>query len=137
MILVILSIKPKYCQAIIDGKKKYEFRKQIPKHWKNARFLIYASSPVQRIIGEFTSKEVINASPDEVWEKCERDAGITLQEFYSYFKDKDKAIALHIDDFTEYDPIDPWEAFNQFYPPQSYQYLTHNHLFTTSRIVNE
>ena len=134
MILVILSIKPKYCQAIIDGKKKYEFRKRIPKHWKDARFLIYASSPVQRIIGEFTSSEVIDGSPEEVWKRCGKDAGITQDEFYIYFKEKDSALALQIDEFIEYNPINPWEAFNQFYPPQSYKYLTHNELFSTSQL---
>ncbi len=132
MILVILSIKPKYCQAIIDGQKKYEFRKRIPKHWKNARFLIYASSPVQRIIGEFTSSEVVDGSLEKVWKRCGKDGGITQEEFYSYFESKESAIALQIDEFIEYDPIDPWKAFNQFHPPQSYQYVTNDDLFSTS-----
>ena len=129
---VILSIKPKYCQAIIEGRKKYEFRKRIPKHWKAARFLVYASSPVQRIIGEFTSSEIVNASPDEVWSRCGLDGGISKEEFFSYFEDKESAIALQIDDFNEYIPIDPWKAFNQFSPPQSYQYLSIEDLFSTS-----
>lgn len=132
--LVILSVKPKYCQAIIEGRKKYEFRKRVPKHWKDARFLVYASSPIQRIIGEFTSSEIVNASPEEVWRRCGKDGGISKDEFFSYFEDKESAIALQIDEFHEYIPIDPWKAFNQFCPPQSYQYLSIEDLFSTPDI---
>ena len=132
MILVILSIKPKYCQAIVEGTKRYEFRKRIPKNWKEARFLIYASSPIQRIIGEFKSTEVIDASPEEIWKKCQEEAGISKEEFCSYFKSTKSAFALHIEDFIEYDPIDPRAALSHFTPPQSYQYLTYRDLFTSS-----
>lgn len=31
MCTLVLSIKPEYLQRILDGTKKYEFRKRIPK----------------------------------------------------------------------------------------------------------
>ncbi len=132
--LVILSIKPKYCNRIASGKKKYEFRKRIPKHWDEVRFLVYSSSPIKKIIGEFSSSKVISASPEEVWELCQSDAGISSEEFFAYFKGRTNAYAIQIDEFVEYDPIDPIVAFNEFCPPQSYQYLTYNHLFSSSQI---
>lgn len=78
---------------------------------------------------------MINASPEEVWKRCGKDGGISKDEFFEYFDDKDSAIALQIDEFKEYIPIDPWQVINQFYPPQSYQYLSKDDLLLPSEII--
>jgi len=47
---VLLSVKPKYAEEIISGRKKYEFRKSIFKREDIKKMYIYSSSPVKKII---------------------------------------------------------------------------------------
>ncbi|HET6989695.1 MAG TPA: ASCH domain-containing protein, partial [Bacteroidia bacterium] len=56
---VLLSIKPKYAKAIIDGKKKVEFRK-LPFKLNVNKVYIYSSAPEQKIIGYFTFDDIIS-----------------------------------------------------------------------------
>ena len=56
---VVLSIKPEFANKIFDGTKKYEFRKAIFKNDKIKTIIVYASSPVQQVIGEFEIEKII------------------------------------------------------------------------------
>ncbi len=58
---VLLSIKPKYAELIFDGSKKFEFRRTIFKNIQVKTVVVYASSPVQRVIGEFQIEEILNS----------------------------------------------------------------------------
>ncbi len=44
---VLLSVKPKYANEIIAGRKKYEVRKSIFKRENIEKMYIYSSSPVK------------------------------------------------------------------------------------------
>lgn len=57
---VVLSIKPEFAFKIFDGTKKFEFRKSIFKNVKIKSVIVYASSPIQQVIGEFEIDEVLN-----------------------------------------------------------------------------
>jgi predicted transcriptional regulator len=49
---VLLSIKPKYVKAILNGTKKYELRKSAFRCKEDIeRVYIYATSPVKKIVG--------------------------------------------------------------------------------------
>jgi predicted transcriptional regulator len=62
-----LSIKPEFAFKIFDGTKKFEFRKSIFKNKKVHTVLVYASSPVQRVIGEFQITQIINQDIHTLW----------------------------------------------------------------------
>lgn len=65
---IILSIKSQYVEEIKAGRKLYEFRKAIFKR-KVAKVYIYASAPVSKVVGEFQPVEVIQGTPEEVWQQ--------------------------------------------------------------------
>ena len=46
MSTILLSIKPEYAKKIIDGTKKYEFRKRLAKH-PVTKIIIYSTFPGQ------------------------------------------------------------------------------------------
>ena len=48
---VILSIKPEFVEKIINGEKKFEYRRKIFKK-DVEKVLIYASSPIKLVVGE-------------------------------------------------------------------------------------
>lgn len=64
---VLLSIKPEFANKIFDGTKKFEFRKSIFKNKDIKTVVVYASSPVQRVIGEFEIERILNFDLDTLW----------------------------------------------------------------------
>jgi len=121
---VLLSIKPKYVMSIIDGRKRYEFRKRIFRQPSVSRIYIYASSPVKKIVGSFEVGKILEDRPADLWENVKDYAGINDRDFFSYFAGKSRAFAIEIQDLREFsEPIDPRETMPGFVPPQSYCYM--------------
>lgn len=56
---VLLSIKPEFAFKIFDGTKHFEFRKVIFKNPNVNIVVVYASSPVQQVIGEFEIETIL------------------------------------------------------------------------------
>lgn len=120
---VLLSIKPEFVQEIVAGNKKYEYRKKIFKQ-EIESVVIYASMPVGRIVGEFTVGEIISDSPLEIWKITSEYSGISFNAYQKYFKGKKAGYAIQIKELTLYEePINPYEEFENFMPPQSYRYI--------------
>lgn len=119
---VLLSIKPEFANLIFSGKKKYEYRKQIFKKDVTS-VVVYASFPVQKIIGEFTIDDIEYDNIDQLWQKTEAQSGITFEYFSQYFTNKETGYAIKVADTILYtDPIDLHEVYPSS-PPQSFAYL--------------
>ena len=122
---VLLSIKPQFVAEIMKGNKLYEFRKAIYKRKDVKRIVVYASSPVCRVVGEIEVDEILCANPEELWKMTQDKAGITREFFDEYFLDRDKAYAIGIKQFLPYaQPERLAEAFPGKVPPQSFCYLS-------------
>jgi len=93
---VLLSIKPKYANQIINGNKKYEFRKSLFKNRDLDMVYIYSSSPVKRIVGAFSIKKIIEKHPEQLWSECKDFSGIDEDDFFCYFRGKEKGFAIVI-----------------------------------------
>ena len=120
---VLLSIKPKYADKIIEGEKKFEFRKTRLCKERIDDIYIYSSSPVKKIIGKITINKILEGHPKKIWELCHKYSGLTEEEFFSYFAGKEIAFALVIEEVEQFnEPIDPYAKFDGFMPPQSYRY---------------
>lgn len=119
---VLLSIKPEFAFKIFEGTKRFEFRKAIFKRPDVKTVVVYASSPVQQVIGEFEIEDIISNSPSAVWEKTKKYSGITKGFFNKYFENKEVAYAIKIKDVKKYDIPLCLDVFNVV-PPQSYVYL--------------
>jgi len=120
---VILSIKPEFAEKIFDGSKQYEFRRSIFKDPNVKTVVVYASSPVQKIIGEFEIERILNLSLDNLWDTTQDFSGITKDYFLSYFENKDAGYAIKIKKAKKYNkPLCIREDFNAT-PPQSFLYL--------------
>lgn len=128
---VLLSVKPKYVTAMIKGNKKYEFRKSIWRSNKKIKKVyIYSSAPIQKIIGIFTIRDIIEDNPNNLWIKFGEFSGIREDEFFNYFKSSKKAFAIEIEAIEIFEkPIDPFREFSDFKPPQSFYYVDENVLF--------
>jgi len=120
---VLLSIKPEYAFKIFDGSKKFEFRKVIFKNPNIKTVVVYASSPVQKVIGEFEIDGILSFDPQSIWRMTKKHSGISESFFNEYFADRDVAHAIKIKNTKKYKkPLSLQKDFNVL-PPQSYVYL--------------
>ncbi len=121
---VLLSIKPEYAEKIFEGSKKYEFRKILFKNPEITRVIVYASYPVQKVIGEFEIENVISESPTKLWRQTKEDSGITKSFFDSYFLGKSQGHAIKIKFVERYNkPLCLKQDFQIQHPPQSFMYV--------------
>lgn len=121
---VVLSIKPEFAFKIFEGTKKFEFRKAIFKNENIKTVIVYASSPVQKVIGEFEIEKIINKDLDTLWGITQIYSGISEDYFYQYFADKQQGFAIQIKKPKKYrTPKCLWGDFNLL-PPQSFAYYT-------------
>ena len=135
--LVILSIKPKYAEAILSGKKKCEFRKN-PFSNGIKTVIIYESSPVSKIVGWFTIKKQYIGKPSYIWRMHSKKGGISKKEFDDYYNGSKIAVCLEIDKIKKLKPpLDPYELNDDFIPPQSYRYASDRDLSFIIRKIPE
>jgi predicted transcriptional regulator len=121
---VLLSIKPEFAEKIFDGTKRVEFRRSIFTSNIIKNVVVYSSSPVQKIIGEFEIEEILKGSPEYLWDKTSNEAGISKLFFDQYFNGKGMGYAIRIKSVTKYSyPICLQMDLNIARPPQSFQYL--------------
>ena len=120
---VLLSIKPEFANKIFDGTKKYEFRRTIFKNPEIKKIVVYASSPVQKVIGEFEIEQILNLDIEALWNRTKKYSGISENYFFDYFIDKEFGFAIKIKNIKKYKiPKCIREDFNAT-PPQSFLYL--------------
>jgi len=113
-----MSIRPRFAEAILDGKKTVELRRRRPSLPVGVRVLIYASSPTQHVIGWFETGSVIADRPTVLWEMVRDRAGVSRAEFRAYFAGCELAHAIEISAAERLSPM----ALGMR-PPQSWQYL--------------
>lgn len=121
---ILLSIKPQFVKQIERGEKKFEFRRSLPKRQDIDRIVVYASSPICKLVGEIEIAEILVDSLDNLWKYTGDKSGLSKSEFYKYFNGKEKANAFKIKKFIPYSSP---KAIKEIYPnkvaPQSFCYV--------------
>lgn len=120
---VLLSIKPEYAEKILQGHKKFEFRRTIFKFPEVTKVVIYASSPVQKIIGEFEVDQILTLKLGELWKKTKQDSGIDKEFYDSYFAGKEIGHAIKVKKVKRYANYLDLEDLQIKQAPQSFIYL--------------
>jgi predicted transcriptional regulator len=119
---ILISIKPKYANKIVDGLKLVELRRKFPMK-KDCYLVIYSSSPDKAIIGYTQIQSVAKLPVKDLWEKHKNHSYITEKDFYKYFEGTEKGFAISFKIVKK--------LFNSLNlqdlgikPPQSYRYIT-------------
>ncbi len=120
----MLAIKEEFANKIFAGTKRYEFRKSIFKDDRVKTVVVYVSSPVQKVVGEFDIDRVYHGEPELIWEKTKEHSGISKEFFDLYFAERDLAYAIKIKKVKKYrKPKVLKDDYNILFAPQSYLYL--------------
>ena len=111
-----------YAKAIFDGSKRFEFRRSIFR--EDIRVVIvYMSSPVMQVVGEFRVEGIITDCVDALWDRTEAHAGIQRDAFMDYFAGRDLGHAIRIGKVKRYDKPRNLKETYGVRPPQSFLYL--------------
>jgi predicted transcriptional regulator len=132
MQVILMSIKPKYAEQIMQGSKTVELRRVAPNLNKSAVILIYESTPVKAITGYAFITGITKLSPSEAWTRYAGKAQISKHDFDEYYQGTDQAFVIHLKEAVRLlEPISLADLRNERIlsnPPQSYRYL-HLHAF--------
>jgi predicted transcriptional regulator len=128
--VALLSIHPRYAEAILDGEKLVEFRR--------SRFaedvsvvVVYATQPVGRVIGWFEVEDIVEGSPRGLWRRFSSCAGIERAAYLAYFDTAERAFGIRVRRAVRLKrPRLLTELLPNPRPPQSFQYLPEGALAT-------
>lgn len=121
---ILLSIHPQYMDAILQGHKRFEYRKTMP---LDVKFIVfYVTSPVSRVVAVANVENIICERPQILWRKTRNASGISFSSFKKYFERTSRAIAAHLGTVRELkNPMRLGSKFLPKFPPQSYCNLTY------------
>ncbi len=121
---LLLSIKPRFADAIFARTKRVELRRVKPRVGPGDLVLVYVTSPRCTLEGAFEVERVFAESPTVLWRHVEKQAGVTKEEFDSYFSGRDVAYGIVVRKIWKLPPVS-LSALRRakIRPPQSYQYL--------------
>jgi len=119
-----LSIKPEFAESILNGEKRFEFRKGVFRNKEVKTVVIYATMPVGKVVGEFDIDGIISSEPAELWKTTRKYAGITRDFFDAYFSQRTTGFAIAVKNPRRYEnPVLLKELVPGAVPPQSFRYI--------------
>ncbi|WP_083459569.1 ASCH domain-containing protein [Jiangella muralis] len=125
---VLLSLRPRFATAILDGSKTVEVRRRPTRAPAGTLLLLYASSPTMAIVGTAELEAVEVHDPDVAWKEHESSLGLSRDEFDQYLEGSGIACLIHIREprtFAAPIPLSRLRAAtDRFNPPQSLRYIT-------------
>lgn len=122
---VLLSIDPEYAEAILDGEKRFEYRRTVPDRHPPYREVLYATAPVSAAIGAAYVGNVLAMRPidlvDATVDGTEHDSARVLE----YFEGTDFGYAQRIDSTERFDLPLSREHLCDFghEPSQNFRYM--------------
>ncbi len=121
---ILLSIKPEYAEKILNGTKRFEYRRALYRNKEVRSVVLYATKPVGMVVGEFEVGGVVSDDPESLWISTKKHSGITRQYFMAYFENRRTAFAIKVTNPTRYDePLALCDLVGTSPAPQSFMYL--------------
>ena len=120
---IILPIAPKYVDKILEGEKKYEFRKKMCiKDIK--RIYLYATNPKKQILGEVEVLDKVTMDKEKLWSIVAKQSGITYEYYSKYFEGYKKGNAYKLGSSIRYENGIKLQDLGIAYTPQSHVYVS-------------
>ena len=118
-----MAIHPEYAEKILTGRKTIEFRK-IRFATTVTHIVIYATRPVQRVVGFFKVLGVDLAAPPELWRRYQRVGGVGKASFEAYYQRRDRGVAIKVGEVVGLRKPRSLSSLRlSVAPPQSFRYL--------------
>lgn len=125
--MIVLSLKPRFAEAILAGTKTVELRRTKPRIEVPTRALLYATTPVRALLGTCIITDVRSADLVALWRVYGSRSDLSHNEFKRYFEGLDVGTALLLAHQQPLDRIVPLQDLRAkpkgFRPPQSFAYV--------------
>ena len=133
--VTLISIHPEFVEKIFNGTKRVEFRKKYPGCAKIC--VVYATDPVQRIVGLFKVDAVHVDTPKTIWKRFMSVGGIDFARYSEYYSRHEKAVAIEIKSVLRFKKSVRIDFISKnTHPPQSYMYLNESARSKMDEILN-
>lgn len=119
---ILISINPIYVERILNGTKRYEYRRILAQREVKS-LIIYSTWPIKEIVGEVEVLETVEMAPSSLWEKTKKNAGISRNKYREYFRGQNKAYAYVLGQVTKYEVGKRLIDIGIEKAPQSFLYL--------------
>lgn len=127
---VLLSVRPRFADALLDGTKTVEMRRRAVRLCAGAICLLYASAPTRALTGALAVADVEHGTPDELWDRHGGRTALTRDEYDEYLHGRPTASALLIATVIAFHTPVPLDELRRrsnktFVAPQSYRFVDH------------
>ena len=122
MCKLLMSINPEHVDNILSGTKKYEFRKTRCKEDIDS-IIIYSTFPIMKVVAEVEVKEIIEGTPQVIWNKTQTAAGIDKLFFDRYSLGRSTAVAYALGKVKKFSTPKLLADYGIRTAPQSYVYV--------------
>ena len=92
--VALLSIHPEFVEKIFDGSKTIELRRTKLRDVQHV--VVYATSPVMKIVGHFDVEEIVEDTPNNLWRDYRATTGIDKKRFFQYYENRKLAVGIKI-----------------------------------------
>jgi predicted transcriptional regulator len=118
-----MSVHPRYAEAIMDGRKKVEFRKR-PLAADVSLVWVYATAPIQLVVGSFEVSATVTASPRSLWRRFRGVGCIDRADFDRYYANSVVGVGIQINAANRLPaPMPIGDILPSGVPPQSFAYV--------------
>lgn len=134
---LLLSIKPQYARAILEGRKTIEVRRRFPNIDPGTTVVLYSSSPEKAVLGTVRLKRTIKVNPDCVWGLHGSAIGIDQNDLDAYLEGADESTLLEVDcphSWEQPVSLDSLRGVLGIEPSQSFRYLANEQVEQAMRL---
>ena len=127
MTAILLSVRPRYARALLEGSKKVEIRRRFPGHISGAVAYIYSTKPDCAVLGTVYIRSIERILSNEVWHRYQGIIGVGEEEISAYLEGVTTASVLLISNPTKWDTPMPLCVLQDTFalrPVQSFRYLS-------------
>ena len=91
---ILISLDPRFADAILCGEKSVELRRRRPGVPPGTRVWMYSKLPIGSVVGCAVIDQLHDSSPTAIWKRFGAKAGINRSEYFDYFRGASSATAL-------------------------------------------
>lgn len=124
---ILLSVRPTFARALMDGTKTAEVRRRFPAQPAGSRLFVYSSSPDRAVIGTLRLDSIDRPNSQDVWRLYAHQIEIDEEPLDLYLEDTASAAILHVSEPALWNrpvPLSQLRSRIFLEPPQSFRYLT-------------
>lgn len=125
--LLLLSVRPRYAAALLDGSKTVEVRRTPVRLEPGTVALVYSTSPQRALVGAVRIADIVTRAPSTIWGRYGPATGLRRAEYDAYLDTAASATALVIDARCTFPTPVPLQHLRDradgFVVPQSYRFV--------------